>query len=81
MRPTAPPGDDDPPSAGRVAPLNASPLSGIVTTMPEHTMNYIETEAPAGLTLIDWQRSRVQLASRRRRIRLTPPRIRPAFAF
>jgi hypothetical protein len=47
----------------------------------EHTMNYIETEAPAGLTLVEWSRTRVQATSRRRRIRLAPPRIRPAFAF
>jgi hypothetical protein len=53
---------------------------GIVPVM-EHTMNYIETEAPAGLTLVEWSRTRVQATARRRRIRLTPPRIRTAFAF
>lgn len=47
----------------------------------DHTMNYIETEAPAGLTLVEWSNRRVQASARRRRIRLTPPRVRPAFAF
>ena len=45
-------------------------------------MNYIETEATVGMTLVDWSNSRVKAAPRRRpRLRLTPPRIRPAFAF
>ena len=44
-------------------------------------MNDIETEAPAGLTLAEWSRTRVQATPRRRRIRLELPRIRPAFAF
>jgi len=35
--------------------------------MPDHVMNYIECEAPAGLTLVDWRRSRIVATSRRRR--------------
>jgi len=47
-----------------------------------HVMNYIETEAPADMTLVAWSNSRVKAAPRRRlRLRLAPPRIRPAFAF
>jgi len=51
--------------------------------MPENTvMNYVEADAPAGMTLIEWRRARLAAATpRRRRIRFTPPRIRPAFAF
>jgi len=48
----------------------------------EHVMNYIETEAPADMTLVEWSNSRVKAAVRRRpRLRVAPPRIRPAFAF
>jgi hypothetical protein len=35
--------------------------------MPDHVMNYIECEAPAELTLVEWRRSRVVAASRRNR--------------
>jgi hypothetical protein len=49
--------------------------------MPEHVMNYIETEAPVGLTLVDWHRVRLAAKPRRRRRRLLPPMGRgPAFA-
>jgi hypothetical protein len=48
----------------------------------EHVMNYIETEAPADMTLVEWSNSRVKATPRRwPRLRLTPPRVRPAFAF
>ena len=47
--------------------------------MPDHTMNYIECEAPAGLTLVEWRRNRMDARPRRRRIRFTPPRVRLAF--
>jgi hypothetical protein len=48
----------------------------------EHVMNYIETEAPADMTLVAWSNSRIKTAPRRRlRLRFAPPRIRPAFAF
>ena len=69
-----------PPASGMVAPQSAGAPDGIVPVM-EHTMNYIETEAPAGLTLVEWSRTRVQATARRRRIRLSPPRIGTAFAF
>jgi hypothetical protein len=51
--------------------------------MPEHVMNYIETDALADLTLVEWRRNRMAAASsrRRRRIRVPVPRLRPAFAF
>jgi hypothetical protein len=44
-----------------------------------HVMNYIETEAPADMTLVAWSNSRVKATPRR--LRIAPPRIRPAFAF
>ena len=47
-------------------------------------MNYIETEAPADMTLVAWSNSRVKATPRRRlrlRLRIALPRIRPAYAF
>ena len=35
--------------------------------MPDHVMNYIESETPAGLTLIEWRRVRAGASPRRRR--------------
>ncbi len=44
--------------------------------MPDaHTMNYIETDAPVELTLVEWRRSHTP-PKRRRRLSL-----RPRFAF
>jgi len=44
--------------------------------MPDHTvMNYVETTAPAELTLVEWRRTRMA-TPRRRRIRFAPPRVR-----
>jgi hypothetical protein len=34
--------------------------------MPDHVMNYIEVDAPVGLTLVEWQRSRTDRPRRRR---------------
>jgi hypothetical protein len=34
--------------------------------MPQHVMNYIECEAPAGLTLAQWRRSHTRIPARRR---------------
>jgi hypothetical protein len=51
--------------------------------MPDHVMNYVESEAPAELTLVEWRRVRAAAASPRRRrgLRsLLPVRRRPAFA-
>ncbi len=35
--------------------------------MPDHVMNYIESEAPSGLTLVEWRRSRIAASTRRSR--------------
>ena len=48
--------------------------------METHVMNFIETDVAGDLTLIEWKRTRLDATPRRRRIRFTPPRIRPAFA-
>ncbi len=48
--------------------------------MFQHTMNYVETSAPAGLTLVEWKQSRMA-APRRRRIRFAPRVPSPRFAF
>ena len=34
--------------------------------MPDHVMNYVESDAPAGLTLVEWRRTQVALKPRRR---------------
>jgi hypothetical protein len=50
--------------------------------MPEqHVINYIETDALADLTLVEWRRSHMAATPRRRRLRIPVPRLRPAFAF
>jgi hypothetical protein len=38
--------------------------------MPDHVMNYIESEAPPELTLVQWRRSRIAPRGRRRRLSL-----------
>ena len=48
--------------------------------MLQHTMNYVETSAPAELTLVEWRASRLAAVPRRRRLRFAPPRVRLAFA-
>lgn len=49
--------------------------------MPDHDMNYIESDAPAGITLTEWRRARVAASPRRRlRLRILPVHPRPAFA-
>jgi hypothetical protein len=50
--------------------------------MPVHVMNYIESDAPAELTLVEWRRTRVATASRRRSWLgpLRPVRRAPRFA-
>ena len=35
--------------------------------MPDHVMNYVECDAPADLTLVEWRRTRVLPEPRRRR--------------
>ena len=34
--------------------------------MPDHVMNYVETDAPAGVTLVQWRRARLAHTPRRR---------------
>jgi hypothetical protein len=50
--------------------------------MLQHTvMNYVETSAPAELTLVEWKAGRLAATPRRRRrLRFAPPRARLAFA-
>ena len=49
--------------------------------MPDHVISYIESDVPAGVTLLQWRRDRIQTEARRRRPRLrTRPALRPAFA-
>ena len=50
--------------------------------MPDHVMNYVESDAPAELTLVEWRRVRAAAATRRRRSlrSLLPVRRRLAFA-
>jgi hypothetical protein len=49
--------------------------------MPEHVMNYVECDAPAGLTLEQWRRDRRLANTPRRRLgwlRTYVPARRPA---
>jgi hypothetical protein len=34
--------------------------------MPDHVMNYVDTDAPAGVTLVQWRRGRLAATPRRR---------------
>ena len=49
--------------------------------MPDHAMNYVESDAAAELTLIEWRRVRAAASPRRRRSlrSLLPVGHRPAF--
>ena len=53
-----------------------------ISLMPVHVMNYIESDAPAELTLVEWRRTRVATTSRRRSWLgpLRPVRRAPRFA-
>ena len=49
--------------------------------MSAHVMNYIETDAPAGLTLGEWRRTRTVRRPRRKLgLRIFIPARTPAFA-
>jgi len=50
--------------------------------MPDHVMNYVESDALAELTLVEWRRVRAAASQRRRRSlrSLLPVPRRPAFA-
>jgi hypothetical protein len=65
-----------------VPPLWRRTAYGTVHAMPDHVMNYIESEAPAEQTLIAWSRARAAASTRRRRSlrSLLPVPHRPAFA-
>jgi hypothetical protein len=60
-------------------PLWRQTADGTVDGMPDHVMNYVETDAPAKLTLIQWRRVRAAAPPRRRRS-LLPVGRRPALA-
>jgi hypothetical protein len=50
--------------------------------MPDHVMNYLQSDVPGDLTLKEWRRSRIE-APRKRRLKLRtfiPARRREAFA-
>jgi hypothetical protein len=50
--------------------------------MPDHVMNFIQSDVPGDLTLAQWRRARIE-TPRRRRLRLRtfiPARRREAFA-
>jgi hypothetical protein len=63
-------------------PLYRRIVRGTFHPMPDHVMNYIESDAPAELTLVEWRRVRAAASPRRRRSlrSLLPVRPRPAFA-
>ena len=49
--------------------------------MPDHVMNYVQSDVPAGLTLVEWRLARAAASPRRRRsLRSLLPVHRPAFA-
>jgi hypothetical protein len=39
---------------------------GTLTLMPDHFMNYVESDAPRGLTLVEWRRTRLATTARKR---------------
>ncbi len=59
--------------------LTRRTVRGTFHAMPDHFMNYVESEAPAELTLVEWRRARAAASPRRRRS-LLPAFRRPAFA-
>jgi hypothetical protein len=65
-----------------LAPLWPRTVAGIFPVMPDHVMNYVESDAPAELTLVEWRRVRAGASTRRRRSLRSrlPVRRRPAFA-
>jgi hypothetical protein len=50
-----------------VAPVWRGAVHATFHGMPDHVMNYVESEAPAELTLIEWRRVRAAASPRRRR--------------
>jgi len=64
-----------------VAPLWRRTVRGTFHHMPDHVMNYVESEAPAELTLIEWRRARAAASPRRRRSLRSLLAVRPRAAF
>ena len=56
---------------------------GTLTLMPDHFMNYVESDAPRGLTLVEWRRTRLATSARKRSLLglLRPAPGTPRFAF
>ncbi len=50
-----------------------------ISGMVDHVMNYVESSAPADVTLVDWRRAGALASRPRPRLRFLPPRVRPAF--
>ena len=71
-----------PSRAGCCPRCSDGPFVGRFIPWPDHVMNYIESDAPAELTLVEWRRVRAAASPRRRRSlrSLLPVRPRPAFA-
>jgi hypothetical protein len=69
-------------TGGKLAQLFRRTVRATFHGMPDHVMNYVESDAPAELTLIEWRRVRAEASPRRRRSlrSLLPVRRRPAFA-
>ena len=79
---SAPPGDAGQPLAGgMLAPLWRQSARGTVHRMPDHVMNYIESDALAELTLSEWRRVRAAASPRRRRSLRSRLAVRPRLAF
>jgi hypothetical protein len=69
-------------AGGMLAPRQRETVRGTFRSMPDHVMNYVESDAPAELTLVEWRRVRAGASTRRRRSLRSrlPVRRRPAFA-
>ena len=69
-------------TGGRLPPVKRRIVPGTFHPMPDHVMNYVESDALAELTLVEWRRVRAAASQRRRRSlrSLLPVPRRPAFA-
>jgi hypothetical protein len=68
-------------AGGMLAPRQRETVRGTFRSMPDHVMNYVESDVPAGLTLIEWRRVGVAASARRRRSVRSLPAIRRGLAF
>jgi hypothetical protein len=64
-----------------LAPLWPRTVAGMFPVMPDHVMNYVESDVPAGLTLVEWRRVRAAASPRRRRSLRDRLAVRRRFAF